>query len=158
VERVVCHVARGIPREDVKDCIQATWLDLLRYEARGVPIRNLEALLVTIAKYAAWGWIDDQVSKKPNEPLDPELADPRQIENSRWARIWSLRTALEVKSPKCTPVFDLLWEGYSQKEIAGRLGVPFDRLRQQVVRCRRLMEELWRAAGERLDDWAGGPS
>jgi RNA polymerase sigma factor (sigma-70 family) len=154
---VVSLLGRGMRLERAKDLAQDAWIRLIEQQRAG-KLRSLQlpGLAVAQAAFLALEATRREAGARRHEPLDapssPELADPRGdaemhlLTEERMARAESV---LSRCSPSARKVFHLVYggEGMSHAEVAGRVGLSLQRVRQIVCEVRKELRKAFEGAG-----------
>jgi RNA polymerase sigma-70 factor (ECF subfamily) len=151
---VVALLARGIRIDRAKDIAQEAWIRLVEQQRLGKLDRlQLPGLAITQATFLALEAQRRDASARRHDPIDEPkiacaLADPRCDAESRMMTEERVARAVEVLS-RCSPsarkVFRLAYggEGLSHAEVARRVGLSLQRVRQILCEVRaKLRAEL----------------
>lgn len=151
---VVALLARGIRIDRAKDIAQEAWMRLVEQQRLGKLDRlQLPGLAITQATFLALESQRREASARRHDPIDEPkiacaLADPRSDAESRMMTEERVTRAVDVLS-RCSPsarkVFRLAYggEGLSHAEVARRVGLSLQRVRQILCEVRaKLRAEL----------------
>jgi RNA polymerase sigma factor (sigma-70 family) len=151
---VVALLARGIRIDRAKDIAQEAWMRLVEQQRLGKLDRlQLPGLAITQATFLALEAQRRDAGARRHDPIDEPkiacaLADPRGDAESRMMTEERVSRAVEVLS-RCSPsarkVFRLAYggEGLSHAEVARRVGLSLQRVRQILCEVRaKLRAEL----------------
>jgi len=151
---VVALLARGIRIDRAKDIAQEAWMRLVEQQRLGKLDRlQLPGLAITQATFLALEAQRRDALARRHDPIDEPkiacaLADPRVDAESRMMTEERVARAIEVLS-RCSPsarkVFRLAYggEGLSHAEVARRVGLSLQRVRQILCEVRaKLRAEL----------------
>jgi RNA polymerase sigma-70 factor (ECF subfamily) len=151
---VVALLGRGLPLERAKDIAQEAWLRLLEQQRAGkLTELKLPALAITQATFLAL-----DAARRDNRTLALtdgfDAADPRPLSEQRLIgeeRLARAERLLAKCSPSAREVFSLVYGGggLSHADVAERVGLSVQRVRQIVCEVRK---ELRRAFEEDGDD------
>jgi len=145
---VVSLLAKGARIDRAKDIAQDAWLRLIEQQREGrLPHLQLPGLAVTQAGFL---WLEAarraRRTEASAEPPENDLADPgadaetRLLAEERLAR--AERVLLRC-SPSAKKVFHLVYggDGLSHAEVAERVGLSLQRVRQIVCEVRKLLRD-----------------
>jgi RNA polymerase sigma-70 factor (ECF subfamily) len=130
--------------QDAEDCVQETFLKLLRHLEAGGDTSNIRGWLFTVAAHAArdrqrgrWRWI-------PWLPAHDRQVPPAPLpdEDGRLARA---RAALATLAPRDRLLLALRAQGLSYRDIASAAGIKPSSVGQLLARAL----ERWTAASEK---------
>jgi RNA polymerase sigma-70 factor (ECF subfamily) len=151
---VVALLARGIRIDRAKDIAQEAWMRLVEQQRLGKLDRlQLPGLAITQATFLALEAQRRDAGARRHDPIDEPkiasaLADPRGDAESRMMTEERVARTVEVLS-RCSPsarkVFRLAYggEGLSHAEVARRVGLSLQRVRQILCEVRaKLRAEL----------------
>jgi len=151
---VVALLARGIRIDRAKDIAQEAWMRLVEQQRLGKLDRlQLPGLAITQATFLALEAQRRDAGARKHDPIDEPkiasaLADPHGDAESRMMTEERVARAVEVLS-RCSPsarkVFRLAYggEGLSHAEVARRVGLSLQRVRQILCEVRaKLRAEL----------------
>jgi RNA polymerase sigma-70 factor (ECF subfamily) len=150
---VVTLLARGLRIDRAKDLAQEAWIRLVEQQRMGRLDRLvLPGLAITQAGFLALEDARRDASSRHHDPLDEvvslAVADPRANAESQVLTEERVTRALEVLSgcsPSAREVFRLVYsgEGLSHAEVAKRVGLSLQRVRQILCEVRaRLRVEM----------------
>jgi RNA polymerase sigma factor (sigma-70 family) len=135
-------VARIVPSADVEDILQETYLRLSASEENN-EIREPLAFVTQIAKNLALDHIKSSEFKNlqlvDSDTIEgfinqDNLADPTFNEVAAKQELLVLLTAVQNLPPKCQEIYTLKKVyGYSQKEIADRLGISASNVEKHIA-------------------------
>lgn len=140
---VISLVARGLPLDRAKDIAQEAWVRLVQQQRRGnLKELVLPGLAVTQAHFLA---LEDARRKRPLPSANPVIADAADPAASAEERLLSneqlerAAVALRTCHPNARRVFELVYEHpeLGHAEIAGRVGLSLQRVRQIVCEVRK---------------------
>jgi RNA polymerase sigma factor (sigma-70 family) len=146
-------LAMGLRVDEAKELAQATWLRLIEQEARGALGRlDFPGLALKQARFLALDELrrrgrtqplDDQVLALPAPTPSPEAA---LIDRQSLDRV---REALTRVSPSAQRVFRAVYEspGAPHQEVAERLGLSVQRVRQVVCEVRKVLRAALESEG-----------
>lgn len=151
---VVALLARGVRIDRAKDIAQEAWMRLVEQQRLGKLDRlQLPGLAITQATFLALEAQRRDASARRHDPIDEPkiacaLADPQSDAEARMMTEERVARAVEVLS-RCSPsarkVFRLAYggEGLSHAEVARRVGLSLQRVRQILCEVRaKLRAEL----------------
>jgi RNA polymerase sigma factor (sigma-70 family) len=151
---VVALLARGIRIDRAKDIAQEAWMRLVEQQRLGKLDRlQLPGLAITQATFLALESQRREANARRHDPIDEPkiacaLADPHSDAEARMMTEERVARAVEVLS-QCSPsarkVFRLAYggEGLSHAEVARRVGLSLQRVRQILCEVRaKLRAEL----------------
>lgn len=144
---VVSLLARGVRMDRAKDLAQDAWIRLIEQQREGrLSHLQLPGLAVAQAGFLA---LEAARRAKRTDPVDVEpheatLADPRADAESQMLTEERLARAEEILAtcaPSARQVFRLVYggEGLSHAEVAERVGLSLQRVRQIVCEVRKLL-------------------
>jgi RNA polymerase sigma-70 factor (ECF subfamily) len=144
---VVALLGRGAPMDRAKDIAQDAWLRLVEQQREGrLSHLQLPGLAITQATFL---FLESVRRVRRSEPLDDasdQVMDPRAnaeatlLTEERFARA---EKVLARCSPSARNVFKLVYggEGLDHAEVATRLGLSLQRVRQIICEVRKLLRE-----------------
>ena len=147
---VVALLARGVRIDRAKDIAQEAWIRLVEQQRQGRLDRlQLPGLAIAQATFLALEAARREATARRHEPIDEPalaaaLADPRGDAESRLVTEERVERAVEVLS-RCSPsakrVFRLAYggDGLSHAEVAERVGLSLQRVRQILCEVRAKM-------------------
>jgi RNA polymerase sigma-70 factor (ECF subfamily) len=142
---VVTLLARGIPIDRAKDLAQEAWIRLIEQQRAGRLERLvLPGLAITQAAFLAMEDARRERGARRHDPIDEVVAavvDPRADAEARVLTEERVARAIEVLagcSPSAREVFRLAYggEGLSHAEVARRVGLSLQRVRQTLCEVR----------------------
>jgi RNA polymerase sigma factor (sigma-70 family) len=143
---------------DLEDLLQETYSHLFRLSPeRRMEIRNIQAFAITSARNVALSGLRhrevvsmDSIEDLDAIPVDEDRAQLDEIVHSH-QQLVRVAEGLASLPARCREIFTLRRVyGFSQKEIAKRLGISEGVVEQQLVKgMRRCAEVLEEPAGER---------
>ncbi len=144
---VVSLLARGVRVDRAKDLAQEAWIRLVEQQRLGRLDRiQLPGLAITQATFLALEAQRREVNTRRHDPIDePAIAaalrDPAGDAESKLLTAERVRRALEVLetcSPSAKKVFRLAYggDGLSHAEVAARVGLSLQRVRQILCEVR----------------------
>jgi RNA polymerase sigma factor (sigma-70 family) len=157
---VVSLLARGVRVDRAKDIAQEAWMRLVEQQRQGRLDRlQLPGLAVTQATFLALEAARRESGVRKHEPIDEPaiaaaLADPRDDAESRLVTEERVERAVEVLSacsPSAKQVFRLAYggDGLSHAEVAERVGLSLQRVRQILCEVRAKLRTALEGADER---------
>jgi RNA polymerase sigma-70 factor (ECF subfamily) len=156
---VVTLLARGVRVDRAKDIAQEAWIRLIEQQRQGRLERlQLPGLAIAQAAFLALEAARREVAAKRHDPIDEPsiaaaLADPRGDAESRLLTEERVGKAVDVLS-RCSPsarkVFRLAYggEGLSHAEVAERVGLSLQRVRQILCEVRAKLRTALEGAEE----------
>lgn len=145
--KVVAYLRRYFPSVDPEDVYQEAWIEAVKLRRRGVPIANVEALLMDTARNRAIDLVRKRVAipvpetgalmattSDPSPPPDEVIAT--RLEAARIRRI------VENIGPREALIIAMRFDlGMPTREITARLGITRNRLNKTVNRIYRVVLE-----------------
>lgn len=133
---VMSYLGRYVPRADVEDVMQRVFYEVWRVHDRYDPQQSLRGWVLGIARKRAIDHLRRRKDAVVSIDAVREITgdDGREIaERFGWAD--EIRTALGVLAPLQREVIAMAYyEGYSQSEIATRLGIPLGTVKTRTSR------------------------
>lgn len=120
--------------EEAEDAAQEVMIRFVRYERRGKPIENEEALLTTLADRVAVDFNRRRTHGPAVERIDPDAVPVQPVLSWERRRFVALEL-MRRHAPDCGGIVRLILEGWARREIATKLGIEYDALRQRLARC-----------------------
>jgi RNA polymerase sigma factor (sigma-70 family) len=151
---VVSLLARGVRIDRAKDLAQDAWIRLIEQQREGrLTHLHLPGLAVTQAGFLALEAARRAKRTDPVESAPEDLPDPSADAEMRMLTEERLERAEQILS-RCSPsakrVFHLVYggDGLGHAEVAERLGLSLQRVRQIVCEVRKLLRGAVEAKGE----------
>lgn len=150
---VVSLLARGVHIDRAKDIAQEAWMRLLEQQKLGkLSHLSLPGLAITQASFLA---LEAARRAKRNEPVDAspdDFVDPRGDAEAQLLteeRLEHAERILSRCSPSARAVFKLAYngEGMSHAEIARKVGLSLQRVRQIICEVRKELRGAFEGAG-----------
>jgi RNA polymerase sigma-70 factor (ECF subfamily) len=156
---VVTLLARGIRVDRAKDIAQEAWMRLVEQQRQGRLDRlQLPGLAIAQATFLALETARREANARKHDPLDEpalaaKLADPQADAESRLVTEERVERAVAVLadcSPSAKKVFRLAYggDGLSHAEVAARVGLSLQRVRQILCEVRAKLRTALEAEGE----------
>jgi RNA polymerase sigma-70 factor (ECF subfamily) len=156
---VVALLARGIRVDRAKDIAQEAWMRLVEQQRQGRLERlQLPGLAITQATFLALEAVRREAGERRHEPIDQPavaaiLADPGDDAESRMLTEERVERAVEVLSScsaSAKKVFRLAYggDGLSHAEVAERVGLSLQRVRQILCEVRAKLRTALQAEGD----------
>jgi RNA polymerase sigma factor (sigma-70 family) len=146
---VLGYLRRFVARDEAEDVLQRVFYEVWRNRDRYDPTRSLEAWVLGIARKRAI----DQLRRRhanvvPIEELREIAGDDGRELAERYARAVEVRGALERLPSEQREVLTLAYFGQlSQRELAGRLGLPLGTVKARTFRGLRRLADLLGTVG-----------
>ena len=143
---IVALLARGVPMDRARDVAQDTWTKLMQKYDRG---ELTEVKLPGLAIRQALFLAADEARRAGRRPLTDMPADLRDDHSSAEAQLVTHEQvqvallALQRLPENARRVFELAYEepGIAHREIAGRIGLSEQRVRQILCEVRKALRE-----------------
>jgi RNA polymerase sigma factor (sigma-70 family) len=156
---VVALLARGVRVDRAKDIAQEAWMRLVEQQRQGRLDRlQLPGLAITQATFLSLEAARRESGVRKHEPIDEPamaavLADPRDDAESRLVTEERVERAIEVLSgcsASAKQVFRLAYggDGLSHAEVAERVGLSLQRVRQILCEVRAKLRTALEGAEE----------
>jgi RNA polymerase sigma-70 factor (ECF subfamily) len=150
---VVSLLARGVHVDRAKDIAQEAWMRLIEQQKLGkLSHLSLPGLAVTQASYLALEAArrakrNEAVALSPDDFADPSANAEAQLLTAE--RVAHAQEILARCSPSAKAVFKLAYsgEGLSHAEIAERVGLSLQRVRQIICEVRKELRGAFEGAG-----------
>jgi RNA polymerase sigma-70 factor (ECF subfamily) len=137
---VVALLGRGVPLDRARELAQETWLRLMQSQREGrLRELSLPGLAITQARFLAANEARHQHRVGP--AWEGEASSRRTLEDDAIGkeRLLQMARALAACPPRARAIFELVYDnpelGYA--EIAGRLGLSVQRVKQTVSEVRK---------------------
>jgi RNA polymerase sigma-70 factor (ECF subfamily) len=155
---VLALLARGVRVDRAKDIAQEAWMRLVEQQRLGRLDRLvLPGLAITQASFLAMEAARREATTSRHQPIDEAIAaavvDPRDDAESRLLTEERVGRAVEVLSrcgPSAREVFRLAYggEGLSHAEVARRVGLSLQRVRQILCEVRAKLRDAMQGDDE----------
>jgi RNA polymerase sigma-70 factor (ECF subfamily) len=156
---VVALLARGVRVDRAKDIAQEAWIRLVEQQRQGRLERlQLPGLAIAQATFLALESARRDANSRRHEPLDEPavaagLADPHDDAESRLVTEERVERAVAILSgcsPSAKKVFRLAYggDGLSHAEVAARVGLSLQRVRQILCEIRAKLRSGLEGEGE----------
>ena len=143
---VLAYVRRRVPPDDAEDVLQRVFVEVWRSAARYDPSRSLEAWVLAIARRRTIDYLRANTRRTtPTESFADVAGDDGRKLADGHVEARAVHDAMEKLAPEQREVLTLAYfGGYTQTEIAARLGLPLGTVKTRTARGLRRLAALLR--------------